>query len=205
MFENAKVSVDYRVSRIGSGDQLIYIRFTRPIQGIWNLRLHRKSPDARFYHIWLPMQEMLTGEVHFIRSNPDTTITNPANALTPMTVTAYDVKDNSVYIDASRGYTAAGNIKPDFAAPGVDVFGAGLRNQFVLKSGTSVAAAIAAGAVALIMEWAVVRGNVTLSSNTDIKNIIIRGVDRELGRTYPNREWGYGRLDLYQAFEIYRV
>lgn len=205
LFENTTVSIDYRIARISAGDQLIFIRFTRPVQGIWTIRVYRQAVYAERYHMWLPMEELLTGEVYFLRSNPDTTITTPANGYTVMTVTAYDVSDNSIFIDASRGFTVTGTIKPDFAAPGVKVYGAGLRNQFVTKSGTSVAAAITSGAVALLLEWAVIRGNNTLINNVDMKNILIRGAQQDSGRTYPNREWGYGKLDLYQAFENIRV
>lgn len=205
LLENTTVSVDYRITRVAGGDQLIFMRFSRPVQGIWNIRVYRQSVYAEQYHMWLPMREMMTGEVYFLRSNPDTTITAPGNAYNVMTVTAYDVKDNSIFVDASRGYTVTGRIKPDFAAPGVNVSGAGTRNQFITQSGTSVAAAVTSGAVALILEWAVVRGNYTLISNIDMKNTIIRGAQRDPGRTYPNREWGYGRLNLYDAFENFRI
>lgn len=205
LLENTTVSVDYRITRVAGGDQLIFMRFSRPVQGIWNVRVYRQSVYAEQYHMWLPMREMMTGEVYFLRSNPDTTITAPGNAYNVMTVTAYDVKDNSIFVDASRGYTVTGRIKPDFAAPGVNVAGAGTRDQLITQSGTSVAAAVTSGAVALILEWAVVRGNYTLISNIDMKNTIIRGAQRDPGRTYPNREWGYGRLNLYDAFENFRI
>lgn len=205
IFEKTKVFIDYRIAGISSGEQLIYMRFQDPAPGIWNIQVYRQSVNARTYHMWLPLREMMTGDVYFIRSNPDTTITAPGNAYVSMTATAYDVKDNSIFIDASRGFAANGLIKPDFAAPGVDVYGAGLRNRFVTRSGTSVSAAVSAGAIALLMEWAVVRGNYTAISNTDIKNMLIRGTDQEPGRTYPNQEWGYGRLNLYRVFEEFRV
>lgn len=205
LFENTTVSIDYRIARISAGDQLIFIRFINPVQGIWNIRVYRQAVYAESYHMWLPIRELMTGEVYFLRSNPDTTITTPGNGYTVMTVTAYDASDNSIFIDASRGFTVTGMIKPDFAAPGVNVYGAGLRNQFVTKSGTSVAAAVTSGAVALLLEWAVARGNNTLINNLDMKNILIRGAQRDPGRTYPSREWGYGKLDLYQAFENIRV
>ena len=205
LFENTTVSIDYRIARISGGDQLIFIRFTNPAQGIWNIRVYRQSGYAQRYHMWLPVRELMTGEVYFIRSNPDTTITVPGNSGNGMTVTAYDVRDNSLFIDAGRGYTVKGEVKPDFAAPGVDVYGAGKRNQFVTRSGTSVAAAVTGGAVALMLEWAVVQGNYTLINSVDIKNIIIRGAEQEPGRTYPNNEWGYGKLNLYDAFENLRV
>ena len=205
LFENTTVSIDYRIARISAGDQLIFIRFINPVQGIWNIRVYRQAVYAESYHMWLPIRELMTGEVYFLRSNPDTTITTPGNGYTVMTVTAYDASDNSIFIDASRGFTVTGMIKPDFAAPGVNVYGAGLRNQFVTKSGTSVAAAVTSGAVALLLEWAVARGNNTLINNLDMKNILIRGAQRDPGRIYPSREWGYGKLDLYQAFENIRV
>ena len=205
LFENTTVSVDYRISRIAGGDQLIFMRFTRPIQGIWNIRVYRQSVYAEYYHMWLPMRELMTGEVYFLRSNPDTTITSPGNASNPMTVTAYDVRDNSIFVDASRGFTVTEMVKPDFAAPGVEIYGAGLRNQFTTRSGTSAAAAITSGAAALMLEWAVVRGNQTLLSSVDIKNIFIRGAQRDPGKRYPNQEWGYGRLNLYDAFENFRI
>ena len=205
LLENTTVSVDYRITRVAGGDQLIFMRFTRPVQGIWNIRVYRQSVYAEQYHMWLPMREMMTGEVFFLRSNPDITITAPGNANNVMTVTAYDVRDNSIFVDGSRGYTVTGRVKPDFAAPGVNVTGAGTRNQFITQSGTSIAAAITSGAVALMLEWAVVRGNYTLISNIDMKNTIIRGAQRDPGRTYPNREWGYGRLNLYDAFENFRI
>ncbi|MEG1291663.1 MAG: S8 family serine peptidase, partial [Lachnospiraceae bacterium] len=123
----------------------------------------------------------------------------------PMTVTAYDARDNSLYINASRGYTTTGIVKPDFAAPGVEVYGAGLRNQFVTRSGTSGAAAVAAGACALLLEWMVVRGNFSIVTNTELKNIFMRSADKDSGRLYPNRDWGYGRLNVYRAFEMFRL
>ena len=199
LFENTTVSIDYRIARISAGDQLIFIRFINPVQGIWNIRVYRQAVYAESYHMWLPIRELMTGEVYFLRSNPDTTITTPGNGYTVMTVTAYDASDNSIFIDASRGFTVTGMIKPDFAAPGVNVYGAGLRNQFVTKSGTSVAAAVTSGAVALLLEWAVARGNNTLINNLDMKNILIRGAQRDPGRTYPSREWGYGKINIYNT------
>ena len=62
--------------------------------------------------------------------------------------------------------------------------------QFGTRSGTSVAAAITAGAGALLLEWTGVRGNDVLSSTENIKNYFIRGASRDVNSNYPNREWG---------------
>ncbi|MFP3155031.1 S8 family peptidase [Lachnospiraceae bacterium ZAX-1] len=190
VFEDTTVTVDYRVSDILSGAQLIFIRVDSPSKGLWNIRVYGESVIRGMFNIWLPMSNFLTAELFFIRSNPDTTITTPGAAELPITVGAYNSKDNSIYLYSGRGYTTDDIIKPDFVAPGVDVYGAGTNNAFTTMTGTSISAAISAGAVALILEWAVGRGNYTDISSADIRNLIIRGTAKDANRIYPNQEWG---------------
>ena len=205
LFEDTKLSVAYRITGILNGAQLIYMRFDKPTQGLWTIRVFPEADIASIFHMWLPVQELSTGEVIFVRSNPDTTVTVPSTAIVPIGVGAYDVRDNSIYLRSGRGFTVNGLVKPDLVAPGVGVFGAGLRGQFTTKDGTSVAAAVTAGAVALMLEWGIVRGNYTAITNTEIKNVLIRGATRDSKRTYPDKAFGWGRLNLYQAFEDFRI
>ena len=66
-------------------------------------------------------------------------------------------------------------------------------------TGTSAAAAISAGACALLMEWNLdTLDNRTINS-IELRNQIINGTRRMANQLYPNREEGYGRLDVYQA------
>ena len=65
-----------------------------------------------------------------------------------------------------------------------------------------MAAALTAGAAALFMEWAVVRGNQTRVESRELKNYLIRGADRSPEIDYPSREWGYGKLDLAGTFDV---
>ncbi len=51
-----------------------------------------------------------------------------------MGVGAYDHYSDTLFLDGSRGYTAADDIKPDFVAPGVDVYGPGRAGTFVRKT-----------------------------------------------------------------------
>jgi subtilisin family serine protease len=205
LFEDTRVTVDYRITGILNGAQVIYMRFEQPSQGLWNIRVFPEGEFASIFNMWLPSDELSTGEVFFIRSNPDTTITVPSTAIAPIAVGAYDVRDNSIYLRSGRGFTTNGWIKPDIVAPGVGVFGAGGNNQFTTKDGTSVAAAITAGATALMLEWGIVRGNYTAITNIEIKNVLIRGATRDDKRTYPDQAFGWGRLNLYQAFEDFRI
>jgi hypothetical protein len=86
----------------------------------------------------------------------------------------------------------------------VDVTGAGLRSGYVENTGTSAAAAITAGAAIQVMEWGILKGNAPTMNSLEVKNLLVRGCEREQMRTYPNREWGYGRLNIYNAFSILR-
>ena len=51
-----------------------------------------------------------------------------------------------------------------------------------------------------MLEWGIVRGNRKTLSTLEIRQLLIRGADRSPNLLYPNRSWGYGRLNLYQAF-----
>ena len=204
VFEGTTVTVDYRLETREGANQLIYFRFVRPRRGSWTIRVFPDTVVTGRFNLWLPMQQLTDGNVFFLRSNPEITITSPATARQVITVGGYQISNNSIYTDSGRGFTTSGEIKPDFAAPAVEVYGPGLRQNYVTRTGTSAAAAIAAGAVAQIMEWALVDGNNPMLSNAGIKNMLIRGTKQFAGRMYPNREWGYGALDVYRAFEMLR-
>ena len=63
-----------------------------------------------------------------------------------------------------------------------------------------IAAAITAGACAQLMEWGIFRQNPLSLNSVEIGNILIRGCDRNRDTVYPNTSWGFGRLNVYQAF-----
>lgn len=200
VFEGTSVTVDYRIEAKEAANQLIYLRFVAPTKGLWVVRVYPENIVNGTYHMWLPMAQLTAGNVIFLRSNPDTTLTAPGNARQVITVGGYHAENSSIFADSGRGYTASGEIKPDFAAPAVNVYGPGLRGNYITFTGTSAAAAIATGAVAQVMQWALVEQNSPTLSNAGIKNILIRGARKSSDRSYPNREWGYGALDVYQAF-----
>lgn len=195
VFEQTTVVIDYRIEAQETANQLVYFRFIRPKKGIWTVRVYPQSIVTGNYNLWLPRRRMTDGEVFFLRSNPDITITTPGTARQVITAGGYNVANDSIYSNSGRGYTLAGDIKPDFAAPAVNVYGPGTRGNFVTYTGTSAAAAVTAGACAQVMQWAIVEQNNPTISNEAIKNMLIRGARRTTERTYPNREWGaYGNI-----------
>lgn len=190
LFEGTNLTVDYVLVGTSSRNELIYFRFEKPIAGIWTLLVRARNFYNGRYHIWLPMEGMVSGDVVFLRSNPDTTITIPANTRIPITVAGYNSKDNSIFFESGRGFTVNNEVKPDIAAPAVDVYGPVGMEQYGTRTGTSVAAAITAGAGALLLEWTGVRRNDISASTVNIKNYFIRGAERDDNNNYPNREWG---------------
>ena len=204
VFEKTVVMIDYRIETREEANQLIYMRFIAPKRGLWVIRVYPENIINGSYNMWLPMAQLTNGHVYFLRSNPEITLTSPSNAKQVITVGGYNAANQSMFADSGRGYTISGEIKPDFAAPAVNVYGPGLRGDYIRFTGTSAAAAVTTGAVAQIMQWALVELNSPRLSNAGIKNMLIRGTGKSNDRSYPNREWGYGTLDVYQAFERLR-
>lgn len=150
--------------------------------------------------MWLPISGFLSPDVTFLSPDPFTTITMPGNSIHVITPSAYNAYNNSLFLNSSRGYSRTSQIKPDIASPGVDITGPNLRNGYTQKSSTSAAAALTAGSSALLLEWGLKQQQYQLLSSAEIKNLLIRGADRNPFEMYPNREWGYGTLNLYRVF-----
>ena len=200
ILENTKIFVSSEIIQTVSGSQLIFIRFTDPTPGSWKIRVYTENYNSGSYHIWLPITGFSNPDVTFLEPNPDTTITSPGTSLSVITTAAYNAYNNSLYLNSSRGYTRTGQIKPDIAAPGVNVFAPTPRQRYTTITGTSAAAAITAGASALVMEWGMNRTPSRIFNSEEMKSLFIRGAQRRGDNLYPNREWGYGLLDVYQVF-----
>ena len=154
--------------------------------------------------MWLPMGDMITVDTYFIEPDIYTTVLSPGAAMVPITVTAYNPVTGTLFVNASRGYSRSNNIKPDLAAPGVNYIAPNLNGEYVTFTGTGVAAAHMAGIVALVLEWGIVKGNQPTLDTVEIKKILIRGAKRSKNLIYPNRDWGYGIVDIYNVYNVLR-
>ena len=206
LLEKTVITLSYLPAESGSGRQLIFFRFQDPAPGIWRVRVYNTLYLRGQYHMWLPVQGFASPETIFLKPDPDTTITCPGNTALPITVGAYDHRDGSIYLHSSRGFAIDGQIKPDLAAPGVEVFGPSSQllpdgaPYLTRRTGTSVAAAHTAGAAASLLSWGIVEGNDPAMNSASVRGYLVRGADRSPAYTYPNREFGYGTLNLYQSF-----
>lgn len=112
---------------------------------------------------------------------------------------------SQILSSSSRGPTADGRIKPELLAPGANIVGVCSRltesnlesnPAYTTMSGTSMASAVAAGAVALLREYLQTYRHLENPSAALIKAIMINGA-----RFNPNTasEQGFGILDLAGA------
>lgn len=198
VFEPTVIYVSYERVEPVSGATLIRIRMVNPVSGIWKIRIYQEEAYLGRFDLWLPISAFIQGTAQFLKPEPNTTITEPGNANRCMTVTAYSMETNGIYLESSRGFTRDGHVKPDFVAPGVNIKGPIRGGLYTARSGSSVAAALSAGLAVLLMEYN------PGYTGVQIKNYMIRGAVRGQG-TYPNTETGWGKANIYDTFEKLRL
>lgn len=201
VFETTVLDVQYELSEIISGDERLLLTFRDPTPGIWRLRVYSSGNLENSFHIWLPVTGFISDDTYFLRPDPDTTITEPGNVAAVLTIAGYDGRMDSIWLDSGRGYTRNLHLKPDIAAPAVEVSAVDRFGRSSTLTGTSASAALGAGACALLMEWGIVQQHVPTMDSVTIQRFLIRGARRPEVFTYPNRNWGYGLLDLYGTFQ----
>lgn len=200
-YENTRLTITYAAADSDLGDQLIILRFENPAEGIWTIILEREEGVGEStVHFWLPNEEFLSGETYFLKPDPQVTLTVPSFVKNAVSVTAYNVRNNSIYPSCGRGFSRTGEIKPDLAAPGVEI-------STVLKSipgqlrigkqtGAALAAAITAGTAAQLLEWAYRDKNANYLNSNDVRSIFIQLAKRDRNFMYPNPVWGWGKLRI---------
>ena len=204
LFENTVLDIQYELTEVVSGDERLLLSFREPTPGVWRLRIYSAGDLENSFHIWLPVTGFISDGTYFLRPDPDTTITGPGNSWRVLTVAGYDGSTESLWMDSGRGNARNGVIKPDIAAPAVNVSTIDRLGRGSTLSGTSASAALAAGASVLLMEWGIVQGNVPTMDGSAVQRFLIRGARRPGTYSYPNKNWGFGLLDLYGSFRAMR-
>jgi len=107
-------------------------------------------------------------------------------------------------VESGRGYTIDGRVKPDIAAGGFNAIVIKPGGDTSVATGSSVGSSVLAGCCALILQWAVINKNdIDINVNKMIA-YIIRGAKAREGDIYPNKEWGFGMLDVDGIFNSLR-
>lgn len=205
VFEGSSVIVKYLIPEEKSGDEFIEIELKKLVPGIWLFKLYGDYVvDGRF-DAWIMQKELLEEETKFLNSDPFITLTRPSTARLILTCGYYNQIDNSLVPESGKGYTRDGRVKPDVACGGVNVITTSAFGGMTTVTGSSMVAAVLAGAVALLLQWGIVKGKDSQMSAVKIKNYLIRGTKKRLEDVYPNSELGYGVLDMVEVFEQIRI
>lgn len=201
--EKSIVTVTYYFPVEGSGEQLTTIKLIDATPGIWTIVVHGDIVLSGTYHAWLPLTGLGPPDVEFLTPSPYVTVVVPSTAFGIIACGAYQAETKSLYIKSSWGPTRLPTVAPSLVAPGVNVGGM-YPSGYGSMDGTSVSAAITAGAGALLLQWGIVNKNEVAMSTHQIRAYLIRGCNRSENTTYPNPQWGFGSLNLMQTFNLMR-
>lgn len=203
VLEKAKVTIEYYFPLSLSSGQATIIKIENATPGLWTVTLYGDIILDGTVDAYLPLSSMGYDGIEFSEPDPNHTVTVPGTSSSVITCGAYNDADNSLFLYSSWGPTRLPATSPDLVAPGVRVNGYYPTGAGAM-SGTSVAAAITTGACALMLQWGIIEGNAPALDTFQIKGYLIRGCVRDSNMVYPNFQWGYGKLDLYNTFNLIR-
>ena len=164
--------------------------------GVWKINFVPQRIVQGNFDMWLPSGGVLNAGTGFLYPIEETTLTIPSTAAKVITVGAYDALYDQLATFSGRGYTRETNqVKPDIAAPGVEITSCAPGGGYVTRSGTSMATPFVTGSAALLMQWGIVNGNDLYLYGEKMKAYLIRGA-RHLPvlQEYPNPQLGWGVL-----------
>lgn len=204
LYENTMMDIEYSIPEVSSGEEMITISATNIKEGIWEFKLIGELVTTGTYDVYLLQRELLAPGTRFLTPDPYKTLTIPSTSLYAISVGYYNQNNNSNVAESGRGYTRDGSVKPDLVAGGVNALVSTVGSRTIVISGSSVAAAIVAGCVALIFQWGIINGNNKNLYVSQVKTYLIAGTSKREGDIYPNPEWGYGMVNIRGVFDNIR-
>ncbi len=163
--------------------------------GIWKIIISPRFIKDGKYDMWLKNGSSLGVETGYLMPDVDRTFTIPSTAYRPITVAAYDGDTDTYAPFSGRGYVCCHTVKPDIAAPGVDIVSCAPGGGYTAKSGTSMACPFVTGVAALLMQYGIVDQRDPYLYGEKVKAYLMKGA-RELPSidAYPNDQVGWAPL-----------
>ncbi|MCC8103186.1 MAG: S8 family peptidase [Clostridiales bacterium] len=203
LLETSQITITWGNTGPFDGDQVILMRFQNPTPGIWRIRIVSSAPSNGFFHLWLPIHGFVDPQIRFLTPDADTTLVIPSCAMSPVSAGTWNAYNNSLFLHSGRGYTRNGIVKPDFVSPGVQVTCPAAGGSYTSITGSCAAAAVTAGAAALLFEIGLRQNPPRYFFAEELKNLFLRGVRQRGSLAYPNQNWGNGEMNLSGIFQSF--
>lgn len=168
--------------------------------GLWRVELTLVSEGPCVVDAWLEEHPF---RAEFVKANRECTITAFACGTSTIVVGAFHHRTSTLADFSSAGRTRDGRMKPDLVAPGCEVAAAHafrVRDRYS-ASGTSQAAPLVTGVVALMLEEAS-RIGVELSAE-QIRALLVESASQKPAEWSLRR--GFGNVDATAALEALRA
>ena len=190
--------------------------------GVWQLVFDPLQVITGDVSLYMPSDAVRGAETFFFLPTPDMTLTIPSTAEKVITVGAYDTQYQSYADFSGRGYVLTPDfsgiqkqmvteetpftpflVKPEIAAPGVQIETVlpGGGTEYV--TGTSFATPVVTGSAALMLEWGVNRGFDPYLYSAKAKAYLTKGAKKLPGFSiYPDSLIGWGALCLRDSLPL---
>ena len=206
--DNTEIYFSHRFCDPNNGDNMIGVFMeSRLPGGIWTVRLHGVEVSNGNFHAWIERED--GSQTSFVAPHDNThTVNSIGCGHNIIMVGSYDpTKPNQpISYFSSSGPTRDGRKKPDFIAPGQNIWAAAslTGNKSYRKSGTSMSAPVVTGIIALMLSEANAR-NIELDIN-QIREILIQSAENNLPEDPLQRaRYGYGSIDINTAISVIRA
>lgn len=200
-FEQTEIATYYYLPEEYTGDELIRIYLRNIQEGIWRIRLTLRLGESGVYNAWILQKGLTLPGTRFTSSDSYGTIMIPGDSLNVITVAAYNQTNNNLVSYSGVDFRDQYLNSIDFAAGGVDTKTVGLNNKIDVINGTSLSAAVGAGACCLLFQWGIVNENYPYMYIKSMITFLSRGTTERRGDVYPNPHLGFGTLNVYKIFE----
>lgn len=219
-YDNSRLEIKYEFFDTIAEKACVYIRAANLSQGIWQIYTGVIDSSRNYgYQAFLPIKSMQEGNVDFLYSSPENTVTSPGDASGALTLGAYNDITGAMYFGSGRGgilikpeviasesYTDTGcmgtykmsdNMFSDITAD----------NNMIQKLntviGTSVAAAYAAGIAVNVMGYIYYEMNQKDITGTEIKLLFMSSAVPK-SKEIPSNISGYGMISIENIFRALR-
>lgn len=202
IIERTIVIVSYYLPEEIYEDALVVVALDNVQPGTWTFKFKGLKDINGRYNIWMPSRGISKEGTRLIPADPYGTVTIPGTSYSVITVAAYNQTSNTLLEYSGRAFRDNYIDIIDIAAGGVNALTIAPNNKTTLANGTSVAAAVVTGVCVLLFQWGIVEGNYPYMFSQTLKAFIARGTRKRKSDTYPNPEWGYGIVDLFNIFNL---